>query len=102
MYFAQNIKYLRKKEKLSQDQLAENFDLSRGAITGYENGKSKPKFEDFLKIADFFGVSLDDLVYRNMEEEGPGELLGPPAGGREGLREEIKELIRQMKEGGEI
>lgn len=43
MLFGENLKKLRKKKKLSQDDLAEKVNVSRQSVSKWENGLSFPK-----------------------------------------------------------
>ncbi|MCU4692089.1 helix-turn-helix transcriptional regulator [Limosilactobacillus reuteri] len=49
---------LRKNKKLSQAQLAKETGLTRQAVSLYEIGKREPKLETWIKLADFFDVSV--------------------------------------------
>lgn len=61
----EKIKQLRKKAGWSQQKLAEQASLSYNAITKIEQGAAKqPTIQTMVKIADAFGVSLDELVGR--------------------------------------
>ena len=63
---AQNLKKLRKQRKLSQEKLARLADISYNTIIKIETGKANnPTFETLSKLADAFGVSMDDLAGRN-------------------------------------
>ncbi len=59
-----NIRKLRKQHKMSQEQLAEKIDCCREHITRIENGRLNLGLENFIKIADVFNVSLDELAGR--------------------------------------
>ena len=61
---AGNIKYLRKKEEMSQNQLAYLLQIDRTSLSGYEIGKRTPDVYMLCRIADVFDVSLDVLVGR--------------------------------------
>ena len=62
---AKNLKKLRKQKKLSQEKLARLVDVSYNTISKIEAGKAKnPTFETLSKLADVFGVSIDELVGR--------------------------------------
>jgi len=62
---SKRIKSLRKKTRWSQQKLAEKAGLSYNAITKIEQGAAKqPTIQTIVKIADAFGISLDDLVGR--------------------------------------
>ena len=43
MSFSENMQYLRKKENLTQEQLAERLDVSRQAVSKWESGVSQTK-----------------------------------------------------------
>ena len=62
MTVGQNIKYFRKKLKLTQEQLAKNSGLSRNAIYNYENGRRSPDIKTLNKIAEAFGISPNELL----------------------------------------
>lgn len=66
--FAKNLVYLRKKAEIKQDEAAAALGYtSRSRLANYEGGHSLPSLEDFLKIAEYYKVSLDDLVYSDLE-----------------------------------
>lgn len=62
MKFNENLKYLRKKEGLTQEQLAEKLNVSRQAVTKWESNQSLPDIENLKEIAYIFSVSIDSLV----------------------------------------
>jgi len=62
MKFSENIKYLRKKEKLTQEQLADKLKVSRQAVTKWESGQTLPDLTNLKDIAVFFGVTIDELL----------------------------------------
>jgi len=60
-----NLKTLRKQKGLSQEKLARLADISYNTIAKIEAGKAKnPTFETLSKLADVFGISIDELVGR--------------------------------------
>ena len=63
--FSKNLSRLRKHSKLTQYQLAEKLGFSRGQIANYEQGQREPDYETLWKIADFFNVSVDELLGRD-------------------------------------
>ena len=65
-----NLVYLRKKNNLTQEQVAEKINVSRQAIAKWEKGESVPDMENCIALADLFEVSLDDLVRYSSEETG--------------------------------
>lgn len=62
---ARKIKELRKKAGWSQQKLAEKTGLSYSVVTKIEQGTAKqPTVQTIIKLADAFGVSLDEIVGR--------------------------------------
>lgn len=53
---------LRKSRNLTQDDLAKGLEVSRSTIGNYEIGIREPDFEMLEKIADFFNVSMAELL----------------------------------------
>ena len=66
--FHQNLKYLRSKTPLSQSEMGKKFGVTQAAYGAWENG-SEPNLEMIIGVADYFQVSLDDLVRRNLSDE---------------------------------
>jgi len=62
MKFNENLKYLRKKEGLTQEQLAEKLNVSRQAVTKWESGQALPDIVNLKEIAVLFGVTTDELL----------------------------------------
>lgn len=56
------LKTLREQNSLTQRSFAEHLNVSHGAIGMWETGKRDPDIETLIKIADYFGVSIDYLV----------------------------------------
>ena len=62
MSFAENLKQLRKERQLSQEDLAEILDVSRQAVSKWEQGIGYPEVEKLLLIARKLRISLDSLT----------------------------------------
>ena len=62
MAFSEKLYTLRKQKGLSQEQLAEELNVSRQAISKWESGRAFPETEKLLAVSDYFGVSLDELM----------------------------------------
>lgn len=60
--FAENLKKLRKSKGLTQLQFAEIFSISSGTIAMWETNKRIPDTSMLMKIAEFFGVTVDYLL----------------------------------------
>jgi len=59
---ASNLKYLRKKSRISQGELAEEFDIARTTMGDYERGKTEPNLEMLIRMSSKFDVAIDDLI----------------------------------------
>jgi transcriptional regulator with XRE-family HTH domain len=60
--FAELLRHYRKSRGVTQTVLAESLDLNRPVIGAYEEGRAEPKLEVLRKMADYFGISVDELV----------------------------------------
>ncbi len=54
----------RKLNKLTQRQLADYLQITQPSYIRYENGSAQPSFENLVKLADYFDVSIDYLLGR--------------------------------------
>lgn len=62
MSFSENLQYLRKREQLTQEQLAERLEVSRQAVSKWESEQSYPEMEKLLQICAIFRCDLNMLV----------------------------------------
>ena len=53
---------LRDARNLTDAKVSEATGIPRSTFTDWKNGRSVPKIEKIIKIAEFFGVSVDELV----------------------------------------
>lgn len=68
-FLQQNLRHLRKRLEMSQEQLAEKVGLNRGNIASYENASAEPKICNLLRLCKFFGVSILDITEQDLSEE---------------------------------
>ncbi|MDO4860873.1 MAG: XRE family transcriptional regulator [Bacillota bacterium] len=69
--FANRFKTLRALRKLTQDELARELEISKSAISMYENGNREPDFETLELIADFFNVDMNYLLGHDVPAHTP-------------------------------
>ena len=62
MTLSEKLYTLRKQSGLSQEQLAEQLNISRQAISKWESGQAVPETEKLLLLSNYFNVSLDYLL----------------------------------------
>ena len=65
--FDSNIRFLRRKENLSQEDFAERFGVSRQSVAKWESGESLPDLLKSREIADYYDVSIDTLISVSLE-----------------------------------
>lgn len=71
MYLAQNLKYLREQKGIKQRELSGALGLSSGAVGNWENKSRTPDIETIIKLAQFFDVTLDDLLLKALRPPAP-------------------------------
>ena len=69
MSFGENLTNLRRQKGWSQDDLANNLDLSRQAISKWENETSKPDIDNIKKISKIFSIKIDDLINNELPDD---------------------------------
>ncbi len=60
--FKENLKELRIDRKLGQVELAKAIGVSKGVISLWENGLREPSMYCLIALAEFFGISIDELI----------------------------------------
>lgn len=65
-----NIRYLREKKGLDQQQLSEILNVPRSTLACWENNIRTPKLEQIIKIAEYFKTNLD-IIYANFDNASP-------------------------------
>lgn len=62
MDFGNQIKNIRKKESLTQEQFAIKLNVSRQAVSNWENNKNLPDIGMLILMSNIFKISLDELI----------------------------------------
>lgn len=88
--FSQMFRYLRKKNGLTQRELAQKLGLAESTISMYELGKREPEFETAEIIADYFNVDMNFLLGSDKTQKGPV------------YDDEANEIMREMYERPEL
>lgn len=73
--FAIRIKNLRQSKELTQVQLAEKLGVKKQSISNWENDNIMPSVDMLVRIADFFQVSTDYLLGRDIQEPNAPQML---------------------------
>ena len=67
MEIGKNLKLLRKRLKKSQEEVATELKLTRSSYSGYENNVAQPNLESLILFSDYYKVSIDELVRKDLE-----------------------------------
>jgi len=67
-YAGQNLKYLRKLKGLTQEEFANKLQIKRSLLGAYEEERAEPRIDVLEIISDQFGISLDELLRRDLSE----------------------------------
>ena len=76
--FSDMLRYLRKRDGLSQKELAEKAGVTRSTIGMYETGKREPDFETLEALADVFNVNMNTLLGKSDSPVYPSNLTPLP------------------------
>lgn len=68
-HFAENLKFLRKENKLSQDFLGSLIDVDYSTIGKYETGKRSPSAENGIILSRYFNYTYDEMITKNLKED---------------------------------
>ena len=91
--FQIRLKELREVRKLSQAKLADALGVRQSTVAMWENGKNKPEFDTLTRIADFFNVSVDDLLNKTETKKAPVE---SDKGDRPAMEREFIDLLSTL------
>lgn len=75
MNFAKNLQMLRKNKKITQEDLAERLGVSRQSVSKWETGEGYPEMDKLILMSDWFGISVDDLLRGDLQEDGQEETI---------------------------
>lgn len=62
MFFSSNIKFLRKRRGLTQDDVATLLEMKRSTLSGYENNIAQPGMEALISFSNYYKIAIDTLI----------------------------------------
>lgn len=66
MEIGKNLKLLRGRLKKSQEEVATDLKMTRSSYSGYENNVAQPNLESLIQFSDYYKMSIDDLVKKDL------------------------------------
>lgn len=67
MSVGNNLKLLRKRKKLSQEEISATLGLTRSTYSGYENGVAQPNIDNLISLSEYHSIPIDELVKKDFE-----------------------------------
>jgi len=67
-FFGKRLKEIRKKEKVTQKEIAEDLGFTHNQISDWEIGRSIPNIEQAYKIAKYLRIDINELVNKELSE----------------------------------
>jgi len=68
MNLAENLKKIRKEHNLSQEQLAEQLNVSRQSVSKWESNQAYPEMDKMIQLCKLFNLNMDDLLNQDISE----------------------------------
>ncbi|HTM65739.1 MAG TPA: helix-turn-helix domain-containing protein [Flavipsychrobacter sp.] len=75
-YWAANLRFLRLRKGLSQEELAQQLNISRSKLNAHENGQTvNPVVEDLVRFSEYFRFSIDALIKIDLQQVKETQLI---------------------------
>ena len=98
--FPSRLKFLRKKYKLSQEDLAKKINTTKGTISNYENEHSTPSNEVLKDLANVLHTTTDYLLGRTDNPNPPGDLPELTEKDERDIAKDLKDIINNLSTDG--
>lgn len=72
----ENLVFIRKQKKLTQEQFADRIGIKRSALGSYEEGRATPGNDTLIRVSALFGISLDRLLKENLALTADASVFG--------------------------
>lgn len=77
-----NLRYLRKSKGLTQQQFADNMEIKRSLVGAYEEDRAEPRYDLLKKFAEFYELSMDELINETINDKWKPKPKVDPSGVR--------------------
>jgi len=98
--FPSRLKFLRKKYKLSQEELAKKINTTKGTISNYENEHSTPSNEVLKDLANVLHTTTDYLLGRTDNPNPPGDLPNLTEKDERDIAKDLEDIINNLSTDG--
>lgn len=95
---AKNIARLRKSKGLTQAKFADMIHVTQGAISQWETGRTSPDVQQMFILADFFGITVEELTSGEIKKEQPPVFTTAQEKAPADMRAEAKALLEGMSD----
>jgi transcriptional regulator with XRE-family HTH domain len=69
MAFSDNLQYLRRKNKITQEELADEISVTRQSVSKWETGEAYPDTDKLILLCEKFNLTMDELLRGNVAEK---------------------------------
>ena len=66
MSLGENLQFLRKRNDITQEQLAEKLNISRQSVSKWESDTAFPEMDKLMQLSEMFNCSLDDIIKKDV------------------------------------
>ncbi len=73
-YLPSNLRHLRTRRRLKQEEFAKIFGVARSTVGNYENGTTEPNIEMMIRFSEYFKIDLNDLILKDLSQDGTDEI----------------------------
>ena len=74
-YLSKNIKHLRVLKNLTQEQFAEDLEVSRSRISSYEENRAAPPVDFLIELSNYFNIPIDIIVKNDLSKSKDGSFI---------------------------
>jgi transcriptional regulator with XRE-family HTH domain len=65
-YLSKNIRYIRTLKRLSQEQFADDLNVSRSRISSYEENRARPPISFLIALSDYSNFTMEALIKKKL------------------------------------
>ena len=65
-YFNKNLKYIRIKKGITQQEIADKLKINRSSISRWENNEMEATIGNAISVSNYFNISLNDFIFKDL------------------------------------